>query len=247
MYCEIGLIVTGEGERDFLPSLFRTLTQRATCSFRVLGRTGQRRPITSPARRLEMAGTHMIIPTTDEWQIGIPARRFLRDHPGRFIVLVDDIEGSGRAILGEIFTRYRTALDTMLRPEERQRSAVLFLANMLEAYYFADSAATNAAMGHQVLAGDHAGDVEDIPHPKRDMKELCPGFHEREDGARIVSRLDLDHVLDRQETCAFLRSMFGWLVERLVESDALGDPDLPKRYHLADGIRQEPMKSQVVS
>jgi hypothetical protein len=115
---------------------------------------------------------------------------------------------------------------------------------MLEAYYFANSAATNRALGQPVLHGDYAGDVEDIPHPKNELKQRFPGFDERVNGSRIVPTLDLDHVLDNPVTCRFLRSLFGWCVERLAASCEVHDVNLPTRYRLPDGQRAEPMRSQ---
>ena len=244
MHCVFGLIVTGKGEREFLPSLFRSLSARANCSFRVEARTGQRSPITSTSRKLKMVGTGMIIPSEDEKQIGLPARRFLRGHVGRFLILVDDIERDRRPQLSAVFARYRKALDTMLLPEERQRASVHFFANMLEAYYFADSAATNRALGQSVLARDHDGDVEEIPHPKNELKRIHPGFDERAHGALIVPAIDLDHVLDRPETCRFLRSLFGWCVERMSASCEVHDAELPSCFRLVDGQRAEPMRNQ---
>jgi hypothetical protein len=246
MHCQFALIVSGHGERDFLPSLFRTLMGRANCSFRVLRRIGQRSPITSQERQLRMAGSGLIIPTKDEQEIGLPARGFLRNQSCRFVLLVDDIEGGRRPQLTEAFARYRKALDTMLRPDERARAAVHFFANMLEAYYFAHSAATNGALRCQVLPQDYAGDVEQIAHPKNELKRLFCGFDERAHGAEIVAALDLDHVLARPETCSFLRSLFGWCVEKLGAGCQVHDPDLPTRYRLADGQRAEPMRSQVL-
>ncbi len=64
------------------------------------------------------------------------------------------------------------------------------------------------------------------------------GFDEREHGAKIVPLLNLDHILDRPETCAFLRSLFGWCVGRLTESADLWDNQLTTRYQLETG-RQE--------
>ena len=115
---------------------------------------------------------------------------------------------------------------------------------MLEAYYFADSAATNRALGQSVLAQDHDGDVEEIPHPKNELKRIHPGFDERAHGALIVPGLDLDHVLDRPETCRFLRSLFGWCVERMSASCEVHDAELPSRFRLVDGQRAEPMRNQ---
>jgi hypothetical protein len=191
-----------------------------------------------------MVGSGQIIPTNDEQDIGLPARGFLRDKPCHFVILVDDIERERRPSLAAVFGRYRRALDTMLREDERARAAVHFFANMLEAYYFADSATTNRALGCAVLARNHADDVEEIAHPKNELKRLYPGFDEREHGKAIVEALDLDRVLARPETCAYLRSLFGWCVERLAAGCEVHDPDFPTRYRLAAGHRAEPMRSQ---
>jgi hypothetical protein len=245
MHCQFALIVTGHGEREFLPSLFRCIMARANCSFIVLRRVGQRREITAPSRLARMVGSGQAIPTRDEEEIGLPARGFLRDKPCHFVLLVDDIERDRRPELAAVFARYRKALDTMLRPDERNRAAVHFFANMLEAYYFADSAATNRALERQVLAHDHIGDVEVIPHPKNELKRLDAGFDERAHGSMIVPELDMDHVLENPDTCRFLRSLFGWCVERLPGECEVHDPEFRNRYRLADGQRAEPMRSQV--
>ncbi len=240
MHCNIGLIVTGKGERDFLPHLFRSLTERANCSFRFVTWIGQRKPITSPKKKLKMVGAGKIIPDRDQDMIGLPARRFVCNHNTRFLILIDDVESDRRPQINQIFARYRSALDTMLTESERSRVAVHFLANMLEAYYFADSAAVNAALKKTVLDVDYEGDVEDILHPKNKLKELHSGFDERDDGAKIVPNLDLDHILNNRETCAFLRSLFGWCVALLSDNAELWDEDISSRYQLAQGI-QEPL------
>jgi hypothetical protein len=171
-HCVFGLIVTGKGERDFLPSLFRHLMGRAGCSFRVIGCLGQRNPITSPAKQLQMVGAGKKIPDKDAEQIGLPARRFLNQSPCHFVVLLDDVELARRPVIARVFQRYRLAFDTILSPATRPKAAVHFFANMLEAYYFADSAAVNQALGTTVLPADHNGDVELIDHPKNKIKHL---------------------------------------------------------------------------
>ena len=187
-----------------------------------------------------MVGTGKIIPDRDQNEIGLPARRFLRNQPGQFLILVDDVEADRHPQIEQVFARYRLALDTMLTDAERSRVAVHFFANMLEGYYFANSAAVNTALETTVLDADHDGDVEDIPHPKNRLKELFRGFDETDDGAKIAPLLDLDHILDNPETCAFLRSLFGWCATRLSENADLWDPDLLTRYQLGQGI-QEPL------
>ena len=243
-HCTFGLIVTGEGEREFLPSLFRTLMERAGCSFKVVRRIGQRGPVTSPPRILKMVGCGRRIPTRDEDEIGLPARRFLREKPCRFVLLIDDAEASRRPKLAPVFHRYRQALDALLDPAERGRASVHFLANMLEAYYFADSRAVNAALDATVLPADHAGDVEDIGHPKGKLKATYPAFDEKAHGGEIVKRLDLDRVLDGPTTCAFLRAMFAWCVVRLVAHCPVHDPHLQTRYQLPSGVKAELTSNQ---
>ena len=138
--CRFGLIVTGEGEKLFLPRLFRVLMARAHCVFTVVRRIGQRSPITATRRILQMVGTGKRLPTKDEEEIGLPALMFLRKYPGSYAMVVDDLEGSRRGIANDVFARYRTALDEALRPSALQsRAAAHFLVNMLEAYYFADA------------------------------------------------------------------------------------------------------------
>ena len=90
----------------------------------------------------------------------------------------------------------------------RWRVSVHFLVNMLEAYYFADASAINAVMGTDWT--DHPGDVEMIGHPKNELKNQLKSFDEIEHGEQIVRRLDVPHVLSRPETCASLRTLFGW-------------------------------------
>jgi len=245
MHCTFALMVTGRGEQDFLPSLFRSLMDRTNCSFSILSRIGQRGPITSEARRLRMVGSGQAIPTSDEQELGMPARRFLRDKPTHYLLLIDDIELDRRPQIAEVFTRYRKALDTMLRPDEGQRAAVHFFANMLEAYYFADSRAVNQVLGRGIIARDYDGDPEDIPHPKNELKAICAGFDERRDGALIVRALDIDHVLSTPETCRYLRSLFGWCVEQVLVAADVWDEQLATRYRLADGHREELTRSQV--
>ena len=115
----------------------------------------------------------------------------------------------------------------MLGPEQSARASVHFLVNMLEAYYFADTAAVNAVLGTDL--SDHPGDVEDIRHPKEDLKKLYPGFDEVTHGGAIVKRLDVEHVLDEPLTCASLRVLFGWCVQAMG-----GEPG--SRFRLDTGI-----------
>jgi len=140
-----GLIVTGKGEREFLPEIFKSLRATHTCTFQIISKTGQRAPITSPKRRLEMVGQHKTIPDLDQSEIGLPSRRFLQAHHRGAVILIDDLEWDYSAQAQEKYNRYRMALDTMLDPcpELKFKVSVHFLVNMLEAYYFADAQALN--------------------------------------------------------------------------------------------------------
>lgn len=213
-FVHFGLLVTGRGEERFLPKLFRAMAATGRCAFKVIGRVSQLSPVESAARRqrIKLKG----IPTKDE-EIGLAARRFLQRSENHFVILIDDLEGGRARDIDAIFRRYRNALDTLLEPAGlARRASVHFFVNMLEAYYFADAAATNAVLGTQLI--DYAGDVESISHPKNLLKKEYHGFDEVIDGERIISRLDLRRILSRNETCTSLRSLIGWCAK------AMGDP-----------------------
>jgi hypothetical protein len=243
-HCVFGLIVTGKGERGFLPSLFVQLMRRAGCSFKVIGFVGQRNPITSPAKILQMVGTGKVIPDSDEEKIGLPTRHFLRNQAHHFVILIDDVEQARRPVIRLVFERYRKALDTMLKPAEREKAAVHFFANMLEAYYFANSAAVNQALGATVLNADYDGDVETIEHPKGELKKLFAGFDERAHGALIVPLLDVDHILANPKTCAYFRSLFGWCVRQLQANCQVWDSKLGQCFQLQAGVHEQLSKNQ---
>jgi Domain of unknown function (DUF4276) len=236
-FYKIRLLVTGKGEEQFFPELLRSLTRAGTCSFQVVKRIRQRSAITSEKRAIAMIGTGKVIPTEDEKDIGLTARNWLLADPGKLLLLIDDLEHDRREQKRAIFSRYRAALDTMLRTEEqRARASVHFLVNMLEAYYFADAAAVNNVLGTSL--SDHAGDVETIRHPKNDLKALYPGFDEVTHGQAIARRLDVEHVLDNPETCASLRVLFHWCVQ------ATGG-DIGHRFRLDSGVHDEVTRPQI--
>jgi hypothetical protein len=214
-FLRFGLIVTGRGEEQFLPSLFRPLMATGRCTFEVIRRIGQRSPITSRNRRLTMVRTGRVITDKDEEEIGLAARGYLMQRSNSFVLLVDDLEGDRAAQQAEVFRRYRDVLDRMLG-DHRHRASVHFLVNMLEAYFFADAGAVNAVLGTDWR--DCAGDVETIRHPKNDLKTSVRGYDEIGHGRQILSHLDVPLVLSRAETCASLRTMFAWC------SKALGEP-----------------------
>jgi hypothetical protein len=220
----------GQGEEQFLPELLRSLTRAGTCSFQVVKRIRQRSAITSEKRRLAMVGTGKVIPTEDEKEIGLTARNWLRDDVARLLLLVDDLEHDRREQKRAIFERYRKTLDTMLSEVQQARASVHFLVNMLEAYYFAHAAAVNNVLDTSL--SDHPGDVEEIRHPKNDLKALHPGFDEVTHGQTIAEQLDVEHVLDNPVTCASLRVLFGWCVR------ATGG-EIGPRFRLDCGVHDE--------
>lgn len=234
-FCKFGLIVTGRGEEAFLPNLFRSLEATGLCSFRVIRRIGQRSPIISEKRKARMVGTGKLIPNKDETEIGLPARRYLGSD-ATFVILVDDVEANRASHATEIFQRYRDALDTILLESQRSRASVHFLVNMLEAYYFADANAINAVLGTNLE--DYEGDVEMIRHPKNELKKHCASFDEIEHGKEIVAHLEIQHVLSRRETCASLRTLFGWC------SKAIGQTPTDE-FELVRGSYSELTKKQI--
>lgn len=245
-HCKFGLLVTGKGEADFLPRLFKSLERYAGCSFRVLRKFGQL-GVVGEKRVLKMVGKGTLLPGKDE-EIGIEARNFLRGHPCHFVILIDDREHDRIGQIESIWNRYRTAGDTLLRPDERSRFSVHFLANMLEAYYFADSKAVNQALGKSVLARDLDGDVESIRHPKNDLKnasrQINLSFDEKEDGEKVVAQLDVEHVLSRKDGCGYLRSLFAWCVKQIQANCPVWDNTLGMKFGLPDGIIADLTKNQ---
>lgn len=167
-FYRFGLLVTGKGEREFLPVFLRSLTNSGNCTFQVISKIPQRDPTTS-ARKLQMTGRGKAIPSKDATDIGLPARNFLMQHAHSFVILVDDLERARRERHRETFERYRAALDGVLRENCRQRASVHFLVNMMEAYYFAHADAVNAVLGTDLP--DHQDDVENMPHPKNALNK----------------------------------------------------------------------------
>jgi hypothetical protein len=225
-FYHFGLIVTGKGERAFLPSLFRSLMASGRCTFQVFRQIGQRSPITSQKRVLKMTGTGKTIPDKDVEEIGLPARKFLREKRIALVLLVDDLEYDRAAQARGVFQRYRDVFAKILG-EHRHRASVHFLVNMLEAYYFAHADAINAVLGTQLA--DYPDDVETIRHPKEELKRLHHGFDEVEHGQAIMSGLDVEHVLSRQEACASLRALFGWCSKAIRQQPTA-------QFRLEDGV-----------
>jgi hypothetical protein len=218
-----GLIITGKGERQFLSTFLASLGRTGAARFEVIAQIGQRAPITSPSRRLKIVGRGMIITKKDQDEIGKPARNFMKLSPEHCVILIDDLEQASLRHVAEKFQRYRSAIDTMIskEPELKQRVAVHFLANMLEAYYFADAQAIQQYFNFPTELDDFEGDVETIGHPKGEIDALCKqylgrGFHEIDDGWAIIRQLNLEHVLSNPETCTWLRALFAWCIEKII-------------------------------
>jgi hypothetical protein len=206
-FVKFGLIVTGKTEAKHLPRLFDSLTTPGTCYFEVIRKIGQRSPITSNRKKLKMVGTGQKIANKDEADISLPARQYLTQNLNSYVLLIDDLEQDRREEFAEVFNRYRSALDTILL-KQKQRASVHFLVNMLEAYYFADSSAVNSVLGTSL--DDHNDDVEDIPHPKNELKSIYRDFDEIEHGGKILACLNTEKVLSNPDTCASLRTLFTW-------------------------------------
>jgi hypothetical protein len=239
-YVKFGLIVTGYTEAQSLPLLFRSLTALGTCQFEVIRQIGQRSPISSEKRKLKMTGSGKTIPNQDEQEIGLPARVYLNQNPNHYVLLVDDLEQSRREDIQTVFDRYRLAFDTILPLSEQHRVSVHFLVNMVEAYYFAHTQVVNITLNTTLK--DFDGDVEAIPHPKNQLKQICAGlgkkFDEKEDGGKILGNLDVEHVLSNPNTCASLRTLFAWCLQ------CLNQPRT-EQYQLLSGKLSEITKVQL--
>jgi hypothetical protein len=225
-FVKFGLIVTGKGEREFLPSLFRDLTRSGHCSFSVIKMVRQLDPVTSVKRRAaKVVGSGKLAFDKYEEDIGVAARRFIGKGEYHFVILLDDLEGHNRDRIEAKFRRYREPLDGLLQ-SSRDRAAVHFFRNMLEAYFLSDTAAVNAVLGTSLT--DYECDVEVEPNPKRTIRKAAKRYREIEDGKAIVARLDLQHVLGNASTCASLRSLIAWCSEKM------GKP-FSERYRLSSG------------
>lgn len=192
-FFRFGLIVTGKGEEDHITNLFRALMRYRNNTFTVIRRIGQRNPITSPDRTLEMVGCGKKITDRDEEQIGVPARQFIRQNPDSFVIVLDDLEYDRADQHEAVFKRYKAALNNLLG-EQSGRASVHFLVMMLEAYFWAHADAMNAVFDAHLE--DHEGDVEEIRNPKSKIKlGPCPNYDEVEHSGAILAQLDVEHVL----------------------------------------------------
>jgi hypothetical protein len=243
-YTRFGLLVTGRGERQILPSLFRSLAAAYPCYFEVIGKIEQLQPRTSAkkSKKLRGLGQDNGLPTRDE-EIGLIARRFLNQYPASYVLLIDDLEYRRAEHHQEVFVRYRNAFDRMLGSSQARRASVHFLVMMLEAYYFAHAEAVNSVFGTDLE--DYPEDVEGIRHPKNRLKNLLKQhgvrFKEITHGRSIVANLDLEKVLANPGTCASLRTIFAWCVKAL-RADAE-----EKRFALDSGITSKVTDHQIAN
>ncbi len=230
-YFFFGLIVTGKSEREHLPKLFRTLMATGICTFEVIRRVDQLRPITSKERLKGIRKGRDILDKDEK--IGLEARKYLTPDAYRFVVLVDDLEYDHRNQAQQVFDRYRQAFDTILTTNQKRRASVHFFVNMLEAYYLADAKAVNAVLGTSLI--DYEDDMEDIRSPIGQLQNRFPGFDKVEHGGKILEQLDVEHVLSRPDTCASLRTLFAWCVKVLERHPNYQSLSLIDKYQLHNG------------
>jgi len=234
-----GLIVTGEGERQFIARLFRSLQSEYPCDFEVFRRIGQRSPRSQPPASLTVTGTGKRVPTKDETEIGSAALAYMQQHREAFVIVLDDLEWDRRNDAERVFGRYREALDAVLGTCGLSHAAsVHFFVMMLEAYYLACPDVLEITLG--VGFPQPNGDVEAVRSPVGTIKDRCPGFDKIKDGSRIVPQLDVPAILRDPNTCASLRTLFAWCVR------AMGG-EFEHRYRLADGKLYHATKDQTGS
>lgn len=214
---EFGLIVTGKSEKSHIENLFRELSARGYCFFQSIHIIQQLSPITSRKRKQpSIVGTANSLPARDQ-ELALRARRFLRKKSCRYVIVIDDLERKRVDQANDVYQHYRTALDNekILSPQERQRSAVHFLVNMLEAYFFADPQAVNKALKPAILLQELDGDVEKIGNPKAVLKEHCKKYREIQDSGKVLNTISLTRVLENPECCKSLRTLVAWCIAAL--------------------------------
>lgn len=238
-----GLIVTGRGEALVLHEpLNAALACDVHCVFEIIRKFEQLRPRTGKKAALMITGSNQPAPTRDQ-ELGLAALGYLRVEPAnRYVLVLDDLEGHDPA---PVFNRYRQALnDVLQKPGLAERAAVHFLVNMLEAYFFANSAAVNQVAGRSILAVDHSSDVETtIGHPKNQLSAQWPEYREIEHGVAITRMLDLTHVLSRHCECCWLRALVAWCFDRCARGTLWTDCE-PLRSRLEKGCKSALTYSQ---
>ncbi|MGB1253076.1 MAG: hypothetical protein ACPG8W_20855 [Candidatus Promineifilaceae bacterium] len=239
------LFVTGRGEEKHLPKMFGSIANSGLCSFVVKEFIGQRKPITSQKRTARMVGTGKVV-TDKDFAKFAPARRYISASSCNRILFIDDLEESSRHEVDEKFARYRTVLNTVLG-EHKERAAVHFLVNMLEAYFFAHPDAVNIALELEPPLEPYDGDVETIIHPKNRLKKIVPAYNEVDSAGSILEYLDLDEVLSEPKACAFLRTCIKWVVDELrsyPDPATFKNQNFDERFHLQVGTLSQTTMSQ---
>lgn len=236
-FFHFGLLVTGRTEEKHLPKLFKFLQNQPEvsghCHFEVIRFINQLRPKKKKKTRINTVGTHKEIPNRTT-HIGFAARKYINKSEHHYVLLIDDLEYEWKELALDVFQLYREIFDVVLRAN-KHRAAVHFLVYMLEAYYFADAKAINSVLSTDLK--DYEADVENLRHPKGELKRLFKGFDEIRHGGEILSILDVEHVLSNCETCASLRTLYQWCWKKMEQVST-------EKYQLLNGKLSEVTQSQ---
>jgi hypothetical protein len=235
-FYRFGLLVTGIGEREGLPSLLRQLNDDGHSTFKVVAKIEQLSPRSAQAFvPLKVTGKQQNLPSRDQ-ELALRVRAALQGNLD-FVILVDDLEQSRRQQVEAVIDRYSTAGRLLLKDNEKHRFAVHLLVNMMEAYFFADTNAVEHVLGYKVVSPD--ADVENIGHPKSVLKDQSDGaYDEREHAPQLLETLNLETVLGCPTTCRSLRTLVSWCVR--------AKRQLPSaRFNLAEGELYQPTASQL--
>lgn len=240
---EFIIAVTGHAEVDCVPILLRRVLPEWACGAQIekVRRVPQRPRLRIRGRK----GGQLIEGMDDHQRLVREVPKLLGGGKARFFVWIDDLEsGEDRQNPQPHFNYYRELMDGGIHEPLRSRCSIHFLANMLEAYFLADTAAVNqvdispsgqSGQPQFLSLADHSGDCESIKNPKAVLKDAvnqeCPTskFDEIAHGHAIVRKLNLDHILSNPQTCRALRTLVAWCWE------AIGEPRSDK-FRLTDGV-----------
>jgi len=235
-FFHFGLLVTGKTEEKHIPKLLSSLqTQlevQGRCHFEVIRFINQRRP--KKKTLINIVGRSDKKIPDKAYHIGFVTRKYINKSEHHYVLLIDDLEYEWKEFIPEVFQLYREIFDVILG-EKKHRAAVHFLVYMLQAYYFADARAINSVLSTNLK--DYEGDVETIRHPKNELKKLFKGFDEIEHGGKILSILDVEHVLSNRETCASLRTLYQWCWKKMGQTPT-------EKYQLLNGKLSDVTQSQ---
>ncbi len=172
-FFRFALIVTGKGERAGIDRFLRAIHADGQSTCTVTDRVPQLIPVGEKkraARELKMVGKGGRLEGRDE-QIGLIVRS-LCFRGFDYVILIDDLEKSGRNDVEKRVERYVTAGRGLIADDRPWRFSVHFLVNMMESYFFADTNPASEVLGAPVSAPAEFPDVEDIPHAKSLLREL---------------------------------------------------------------------------